>query len=186
MHQRFINSIQYFTPNKNRQHGTSLFIALVLLIALTLIGVSSMSTAVIELKMANNSKQQSTSFNQSDELLTIAEQEIATIINNVKNGSTASNPFLSLNPTDGYYLTHELNQVDTNQLNWSLLNKNNGPGGNFIIEFLGKRVLPGESNDDNADNLGDQFYAFRISARSETGKAVRLMQSIYVTNSPPF
>ena len=177
-------SIQYDHMIHHQQGGASLLVALVILIALTLIGVSSMNTAVIELKMANNSKQQGLSFNNAEELLTIAEQDIAQIVSDVKNGVGGNNPFLLVYRADGYYLPSE--PIDVNQVNWNQLRKNTRTQGSYIIEYLGKPTASGESLNENAAAIGDQFYAYRITARSETGKAIRIVQSIYVTSSQPY
>lgn len=170
-----------------KQGGASLLVALVILIALTLIGVSSMNSTVTALKMANNSKLQSSSFNHSDELLTLAEKEVSDLVAAVKNGTSTANPFLA-STTDGFYKESEA--INVNTLNWQALGKNpvnvNNISGNYIIEFLGKRVKHGESADETAPTIGDQFYAYRISARSESRQVVRMMQSIYVTNAQPY
>jgi type IV pilus assembly protein PilX len=46
------------TANPSSQKGISILVALVMLLVLTLIGVSSMNTAIIDLKMAGSMQQQ--------------------------------------------------------------------------------------------------------------------------------
>ncbi|MCH8106665.1 MAG: pilus assembly protein PilZ, partial [Proteobacteria bacterium] len=57
------------TTNPSSQKGISIVVALVMLLVLTLIGVSSMNTAIVELKMAGSMQQQGVAMNRAEELL---------------------------------------------------------------------------------------------------------------------
>ncbi len=87
-----------FGPAFGRQSGVSLIVAMVMLIVLTLVGVSSMNTAVVELKMAGSAQQQSIALNRADELLNIGEQDVLSIV-------TDADTFNFNTADDGYYTT---------------------------------------------------------------------------------
>src|SRR5210317_476116 len=82
----------------DRQRGVSLLVAMVMLIVLTLIGVSSMNTAIVELKMAGSSQQQGLALNRANEMLRVGEDDIIAIVNNPA-------PFNFAAGGDGYYIT---------------------------------------------------------------------------------
>jgi type IV pilus assembly protein PilX len=165
------------------QHGVSLVVALVMLLVLTLIGVSSMNTAIVELKMAGSMQQQGIALNRADELLRVGEEDVVTIVN-------APAAFNFAAAGDGYYVTAD--NVDVNDIDWDGqgLNSTQGATANdvYITEYQGAKVIPGESVKVGTDGriVGGAVHTFRITSRSTTGKsALRLVQSIYVTTAPP-
>ncbi len=163
------------------QRGVSLIVAMIMLIVLTLIGVSSMNTAIVELKMAGSMQQQSVALNRADELLHTGEQDVEAIVNNPSAFDFAA-------AGDGYYVTAD--NIDVFDLGWSSLNPNQGASANdvYVTEYLGPKAIPGESVKVSTDGriIGGAVHTFRITSRSATGKgALRLAQSLYVTISPP-
>jgi len=165
------------------QRGVSLVVALIMLLVLTLIGVSSMNTAIVELKMAGSMQQQGIALNRADELLRVGEDDVVTIIN-----TPAAFDFGAAG--DGYYLTAD--NVNVNNIDWSGqgLNSIEGATANdiYITEYLGAKAIPGESVKVGTDGriIGGAVHTFRITSRSTTGKsALRLVQSIYVSSAPP-
>jgi type IV pilus assembly protein PilX len=165
------------------QRGVSLVVALVMLLVLTLIGVSSMNTAIVELKMAGSMQQQGLALNRADELLRVGEEDVVTIVN-----TPAAFDFAAAG--DGYYVFAD--NINVNNIDWSGqgLNTIQGATANdeYISEYLGDKVIPGESVKVGTDGriIGGAVHTFRITSRSTTGKsALRLVQSIYVSLSPP-
>lgn len=163
------------------QRGVSLIVAMVMLIVLTLIGVSSMNTAITELKMAGSMQQQSAALNRADELLRVGENDVEAIVNN-------PSAFDFTAGGDGYYVTAD--NIDVYDLSWSNLNPIQGATANdlYVTEYLGPKAIPGESIKVSNDGriVGGAVHTFRITSRSTTGKsAMRLVQSLYVTLSPP-
>ncbi len=165
------------------QRGVSLVVALVMLLVLTLIGVSSMNTAIVELKMAGSMQQQGIALNRAEELLRVGEEDVVTIVN-----APAAFDFAAAG--DGYYVTAD--NVAVNNIDWDGqgLNSIQGATANdvYITEYLGAKVIPGESIKVGTDGriIGGAVHTFRITSRSTTGKsALRLVQSIFVSTSPP-
>ena len=170
-----------YLPTMSRQRGVSLIVAMVMLIVLTLIGVSSMNTAIVELKMASSMQQQSVALNRADELLRDGEQDIDTIV-----GNPAAFDFTTAG--DGYYVAAD--NIDVFDLSWSGLNPIEGDTENdvYVTEYLGPKAIPGESVKVSTDGriVGGAVHTFRITGRSAAGKgALRLAQSLYVTTLPP-
>ena len=165
------------------QRGVSLIVALVMLIVLTLIGVSSMNTAIVELKMAGSSQQQSIALNRADELLRVGEDRVVAIVTNPAAFDFAASG-------DGYYTNAD--NINVHNLDWAAQSLNSVAGANsgdtYIAEYLGAKTIPGESIKTSTDGriIGGAVHTFRITSRSATGKsALRLVQSIYVTTTPP-
>jgi type IV pilus assembly protein PilX len=165
------------------QRGVSLVVALVMLLVLTLIGVSSMNTAIVELKMAGSMQQQGMALNRADELLRVGEEDVVAIVN-----APAAFDFAAAG--DSYYVNAD--NVNVNNIDWvgQGLNTTQGATANdvYITEYLGAKAIPGESVKVGTDGriIGGAVHTFRITSRSTTGKsALRLVQSVYVSSAPP-
>ncbi len=171
------------------QRGVSLIVALVMLIVLTLIGVSSMNTAIVELKMAGSAQQQGIALNRADEMLRVGEDDIDDIV---------ANPaaFNWLAPNDAYYVVADA--INVYDLDWEAEGLTSIQGDNeddrYVTEYLGNKAIPGESvatgggkrDAQGGGAAGGSVYTFRVTSRSATGKsALRLVQSLYVTLAPP-
>jgi type IV pilus assembly protein PilX len=171
----------HFNSGPTKQRGVSLVVALVMLVILTLIGVSSMNTAIVELKMAGSAQQQSRALNRADELLRVGEEEVLEIVED-------PNAFNYGTDGDGYYL--KADNIDVYDIDWDNLTSIEGatPEDVYVIEYMGAETIPGESLKIGTDGriIGGAVHTHRITSRSATGKsALRLVQSIYVTDSPP-
>ena len=165
-----------------RQRGVSLIVAMVMLIVLTLIGVSSMNTAIVELKMAGSSQQQSIALNRANELLRVGEEGVLDIVEEEEAFDW------STDGPAGYYSKSD--NINVHDINWTGLASVPGANANdsYIAEYLGDEAIPGESKKEGTDGriVGGAVHTFRITSRSAAGKsAVRLVQSIYVTATPP-
>jgi type IV pilus assembly protein PilX len=79
----------------NRQSGAALVVSLLILLVMTLIGVSSMQTTTMEEKMASNTRERQQAFEAAEAALRAAELHI---FNNV----SLTNSF-DTNGTDGHY-----------------------------------------------------------------------------------
>lgn len=171
-----------------RETGAVLIVSLLILFAMTLIGVSSMDTAVMELKMSSTMQQQVVAMNRAEATLQAAETRIDTITTDagVWNFETGS---------DGLYPA--INDLDLEQANWSDFSTEEGPvnsdnsvddDDSYVIEYLGAKPIPGETvkMDPNGGIVGGAVHTFRNTTRSASGRSVvRIVQSIYVTLASP-
>ena len=165
------------------QRGVSLVVALVMLLVLTLIGVSSMNTAIVELKMAGSAQQQGVALNRADEMLRVGEEDVLAIVTD-----PAAFDFATVG--DGYYVTAD--NIDVHEIDWSTAGLKSIQGDNandvYVTEYMGAKAIPGESvvTGKGGNIIGGAVHSFIITSRSEAGKsALRMVQSIYVTTAPP-
>jgi hypothetical protein len=91
---------------RDRQQGAVLVMALVMLTVLTLIGVSSMSSSTLELKVAGNTQQHDIAFQAAQSIIDIAASEDPLNTNNyqvfkVDPNDPAFEQFLFYNSSDG-------------------------------------------------------------------------------------
>lgn len=176
-------SITGLPKSLHSQQGVSLVVALIMLLVLTLIGVSSMNTAIVELKMASSMQQQGIALNRADEMLRVGEEDVIDI-------TTEPAAFDFSAPDDGYYVAADA--IDVYDLDWAAQGLTSIPGDNagdsYVVEYLGPKVIDGESVKKSTDGriIGGAVHTFRITTRSTAAKsALRLVQSIYVTAAPP-
>jgi len=173
-----------FKPGQNRQKGVSILVALVMLLVLTLIGVSSMNSSIVELKMATSMQQQGIALNRAEELLRVGETDIETIITDA-----AAYDFAVAG--DGYYVRAD--NIDVRDIDWPTqglvsIKPDASVNDTYVVEYLGAKPIPGESVKIATDGriIGGAVHTFRQTTRSVAAKgAVRLVQSIYVSELAP-
>jgi len=173
-----------FKPGQHRQKGVSILVALVMLLVLTLIGVSSMNSSIVELKMATSMQQQGIALNRAEEMLRVGETNIDTIITN-----PAAYDFAAAG--DGYYVSAD--DITVRAIDWPTqglvsIKPDATVDDTYVVEYLGAKPIPGESVKIATDGriIGGAVHTFRITTRSVAGKgAVRLVQSIYVSEDAP-
>ena len=173
----------HFNSGPVKQRGVSLIVAMIMLLVLTLIGVGSMNTAIVELKMASSAQQQSRALNRADELLRVGEEKVLEMVDDPA-------AFNYNTPDDGYYL--KADNIDVYDIDWAGQNltsiEGDTPEDRYVVEYMGPETIPGGSQKIATDGriIGGAVHSNRITSRSATGKnALRLVQSIYVTASPP-
>jgi Tfp pilus assembly protein PilX len=155
---------------------------------MTLIGISSMDSAVLELKMSNTMQQQVVALNRAEATLQSAEDAIDAIVNDgaVYNFESGE---------DGFYPRES--DVVVEQADWSAVVAEDGPetsdnniddDDRYVVQYLGAKPIPGETVtvDTNGRIAGGVVHTFRNTTRSASGRSVvRIVQSVYVTlNSP--
>ncbi|MCP4078063.1 MAG: hypothetical protein GY744_17990 [Gammaproteobacteria bacterium] len=179
-----MNTRKIASKNLHSQKGVSLVVAMVMLLILSMIGISSMNVTVLELKTANSMQQGGIAMNSANESLRVGELDIDAIIADPSAYNFGS-------AGDSYYVVSDgINVHDTNWDEQGLTSKQSGDNPNdvYVTEYLGPKVLPGESIKVSADGrvIGGAVHTFRITTRSEAAKnAVRLVQSIYVSVDAP-
>jgi type IV pilus assembly protein PilX len=154
-----------------RQQGVALFISLVLLLVLTIIGVSSVQTTSLEVRMSRNEHDTLLAFQAAESALRDAEAQLL--------GITSTAPF---NDTAGLYEAVPLGEAE----NWQAAGT--WTGGNsvlaevvegtaapsrYIVEYIGP-VLRDENAYQQEDPYSgaatvDRVEMFRITARGVGG-----------------
>ena len=171
--------------NKARQQGAALIISLLVLVAMTVIGISTMRGALLEVKMAGNAQQQVVATRQVERVLLAAEQRIEALV-----ADSAAFEFGTAN--DGFYLPTDA--VAVSNPSWSGVTAENGPTvdgtviGQYVVEYHGPKAIPGETIklDTEGRIIGGAVYTYRNSVRSSPRPgAVRIVQSLYTTRDAP-
>ncbi len=175
---------QMTSKSLQSQHGVSLVVALVMLLILSMIGISSMNVTVLELKTANSMQQGGIALNSADESLRVGELDIDAIV-----ADPSAYDFAAAG--DSYYVVSDdinVHDTDWDEQGLAAQQSANDPNDVYVTEYLGPKVLPGESIKVSADGriTGGAVHTYRITTRSEAAKnAVRLVQSIYVSVDAP-
>lgn len=66
------NTIRRELPRRNRQAGATLIVGLILLLVLTVVGISGMNTATMEVAMAGNTQFQQDAFQAAEDAIDLA------------------------------------------------------------------------------------------------------------------
>ena len=164
----------------NSQQGLVLFMSLVILLLLTVLGVSSFQTAALQSRMARSVDDIDLAFQSAEAALLDGEEKVE------RNGYVGGN---------GYY-----RKVDSGQLpNWAAIDwagKSNSMAGTtgiegvteparYIIEYV--RLVKAEEDSLNLSNIGEEvgtggISIYRVTARGlgfGKGQAAVMVQSHY-------
>ncbi len=174
---------RYHTPLHSTQTGAVLVVSLMMLVIMTLIGVTAMRSTILEEKMSANARDSMLALEASETVLFAGERHLENNINSLVvafNGTQLGLYQEGANPN----LLGDATWV--NAITYSRTYPGVTSQPKFIIELIGD--VDGAANStlyiasyDSADALG-MPYAFRITARG-TGRsdnAVVLLQSNYI------
>lgn len=168
------------------QRGVALFISLVLLLVLTIIGVSAVQTTSLEERMARNTHDSVLAFQSAEVALRTAENFLQNNINSIAVFTPAGNNGLWQAP--GYGLsdlwTQAATWTGTNSVELpadTVQNVNQQP--RYVIEWLAtvQRAENPALLGSSYSTLFDRIEVFRITARGVGGSANArvLLQSTY-------
>lgn len=166
---------QRVSLNQNRQKGIALFMSLVMLLMLTIMGISSVQTTSLQLRMARNATDSNLAFQASESALRDAEDFIETL--NDMNDFEAANA-----NANGFYT--EAGPGETP--NWRTLNWNGANGfreaetdltgvavrPRYIVEHV--KTVISDADALNLDNIGQdtgsgRTQIFRVTTRGTGG-----------------
>lgn len=172
---------------RNKQQGAALVISLIILLVMTLIGVSSLQTTTFEEKMTGNIRDKAMAFEAGEAALREAETFIEDNIETLGD--------FDANGTDGFY-NNDLEKI-WEQVDWDGTDSGNTnealvastiPGTlnppKYVIQHYATYTL--EADQYNLDNYGQgtgagEIHMFRITVRGTGGSdnAVAILQSTY-------
>lgn len=163
--------------NMQQQKGVVLIVSLIMLLIITLVGVSSMQSSTMQERMAANSKHKFTSQLAAEAALKAAEQYLAT--ESLNNEELLANVFY---PVAGHYTLARVNAVLNpksllfdvdNPAQWDADNSIEVTGvtsvarmPRYVIEYVGMDIT-GQNND--AQDINNEFpeplpHYFRVTA----------------------
>ncbi len=170
------------TPHFSHQSGAVLIVSLIILLLLTLLGVTSIRTTTMEEKMAGNMRNRDLAFQAAESALREAETAIRNMINTANfyggsNGAGRVNGYYSaFNPTTN---TPDIKAIITSPSTWTDNSKsieaNAVPGvasaPRYIIQHSQHVVPPGGINFGSygANKAGAEIDYFKIYARGSGG-----------------
>jgi len=167
-----------------KQSGVILVLALVILLVLTLLVVSSMNATNTQVLMTGNTQYHTQALNDAETALRFAESSIDQII---LNGSAK--------PATGYYdlKVSNTNAIDFSNFSWTSTTAAKHKVGSrsslYVIEYTGGEKISFGGNEAVTQNdsiPGEEYHLFRVTARSTSARgAIRIVQSVYATDMMP-
>ena len=161
-----------------QQQGIALVISLLLLLAITLVAVSSMQSSLLQERMSANLYDRQSSYQQVEAALLEAEAML-----------NVNDPVALIDGAGVYDLpvAGADDRWNDNGLLWlsaTTLNDNNETGAQYLIEYMGDWPYPPECADvasKDKISVGCLSPTFRITARtvSDNGRAAVMLQSLF-------
>ena len=167
---------------RNRQQGAALFMALIVLLVLTMLGVFGMNMARLENLMAGNNQFQTTALNNAEAVVAVGEDDVEkNVLGKCINWNTTGDRFYARNVDSTEIINPE-------KLNWDFTYQPlDGDTSRYVVESAGKYTDFNCSAKWGID-YGDECvrYIFLVSAQSDASRgAKRTVQSVYVSAKPP-
>lgn len=164
-----------------RQRGAALVVALLLLLVMTVLGVTALNSSTLQSLMSSAFQQQTTTLAGAENVLLEGEMDVEAI---VVGGVGARTHFVDLTDEDetqfdlvdwvgGQPVAQDIGEITIT--------------GSYFIEYMGEFEVPGESIAEGGGLDDSKIYIFRVSAQGGEANrgAVRTVQSYYVTLRPP-
>lgn len=161
-----------------KQRGAALVIALILLLVMTILGVTAMNSSILQGFMSASYQEQAVRLATAENILLEGEFDVEEL---VANGVLTRDD-------DGYYFNLD---ADPTQEFFAASLAEAWPApetSNYVIEYLGEFEIPGESVAVGGGLEDSLIHVFRVSARSLPGDergGLRIVQSLYVTLNGP-
>jgi type IV pilus assembly protein PilX len=145
------------------QKGVVLAITLLILLVVTIVGVSSMSASAIQVFLARNTQLKQVSFQNAESTVLIGEtawdNKMSTCINDVALCTANVTPSM-------------IDSVDS--IDWSAITGAGvTPYGKYMVEYLGWRAVPGEGD--------KKVHLYRVTGRGQgpNGQARTRIQTLF-------
>jgi type IV pilus assembly protein PilX len=181
---------------RTRQSGTVLFVALILLVILSLLGVSAARMQTTEERMARNENNRQTGAQAAEAALRWAESQIATGNITPTTCDANTNGQYTLSPTNGNIVSAAgVNPNNTGLVAWSAVAAPNilpygGPALTalpanaqapmVVVESLPTVCLPGDPcNQPGYSGQGTAQYRVTAYGKGADGTSFTILQSIY-------
>lgn len=172
------NMYRCCAPPKQAQGGAALLVSLIMLLLMTVIGVATMNTTILESKMAGNVQSEVLAFNNAESSLRFAETD-------VQQNIVDTAGVFDFSADDGYYD----NPVNLSTFNWDTDDFEVVGNDRYIVEYMGPRTLTGNSAamDQTGGTSGSTIYVFQITARSQdnVSGSTQMLRSTYATLRGP-
>ena len=166
----------------SHQKGAALFMALVILLVLTILGVFGMNLSRLENMMAGNNQFQVTALSNAELAVTGAEQDL---LNNMIGKTKAACYYASTETIDPAILNWDSDAAITPCTHTFA---SGDPAAAYVIEYAnwGIDADCSKAVGKGSGKSGCIHYDFVITAQAETSRgAKRTVQTVYQSGSPP-
>jgi type IV pilus assembly protein PilX len=174
------------TETLHRSRGAALIVALLLLLVMTILGVTALSSSTMQGFMSASYQQQTSTLAGVENVLLEGEFDVLDLVN---NGVGVRPHFRNLmdEPPPAQF------PAGSDTADWSIgfpVTQTIGPfqiPGQFVIEYLAEIEVPGESIAEGGGLEDSTVHVFRVSARGAEQQrgGLRVVQSLYVTLRGP-
>ncbi|MEH6826278.1 MAG: PilX N-terminal domain-containing pilus assembly protein [Motiliproteus sp.] len=165
-----------------RQQGATLIIALIFMVLLTVISLSSMHSSSFEIKVARSVKSSVDALNASENALNEAEDDVCGMQN--ETTSCGAGPDLTqFNiASDGYYSSSEPGLASFSDFLGKDREMALSASGSYTVEYIKSVCMSGCSCAAGEDNAGCKRYVYRVTSSGDSDQGgSRLIQSYYFT-----
>ncbi|MGQ0833595.1 MAG: pilus assembly PilX family protein [Gammaproteobacteria bacterium] len=160
-------------PVRNAQRGAALFVALIMLLVLTLIGVAVVRSSGTQIAASANTQLAAEALTGAENSALTAERRILTAYNGVPTFD------FDVVGNDGLYNVGGVNVTTTN---WNAINHEVEGDSRYVVEYLGPAPAPAGSLVVGAGGVSEKRYLFRTTGRGASSKgSVRVVQTIVAT-----
>jgi type IV pilus assembly protein PilX len=189
------------TTKKSMQKGVVLIVALVMLLVMTAVGVTMMTGATLQERMAGNNSQLALARINAEAGLRLAEDAIdglsTAFFEDFKDDFKNSDQgyYISVHQNSPYYIYNTTSQTDVIDLtipaNWTSANSIQGtmssgdPRYRYTIEFIGQQKFTTTTNINIGAGaaISPESYAFKITSigYGQNQKITAILQSFFTT-----
>ena len=175
------------TITRRAQHGAALIVALLLLLVMTILGVTALNSSTLQELMSSAYRQQTSALAGVENVLLEGEMEVQNIVDVGTIDLSTVDYYFDLVDGDPQF------PAGSGAANWALsplVQQTIGQfaiDGRYVIEYMGEFEVPGESIAEGGGLDDSRIHIFRVSARGTeaNGEGLRIVQSYYVTLRPP-
>lgn len=162
------------------EQGVALIVSLLLLLAITMLTISSMQRSVMQERMTSNLYERQLSVQQVESALRAAEQILEGLRPNPANAVGVQPGLYGLPVPGNVDLWIDNNTV---WVNAPAINQNMAPQAQYIMEYIGEWVAPGRNDCLKTTTIDTDCLSptFRITARTvpANDRALVVMQTIW-------
>lgn len=158
---------------RRAERGAALFVALIMLLVLTLIGVAVVRSSGTQIVAAANVQLAAEALNAAENSALAAERRILADFNGI--------PTFDFDAvgTDGLY---NVGGVAVTSTDWDAIAHESEGDATYVVEYLGPAPSPSGSIVAGAGTVNESRYLFRTTGRGTSSKgSVRLVQTIVAT-----
>lgn len=169
------------SPVPTQQRGAALVVALILLLVMTILGITALNSSTLQNFMSSAYQQQTTTLAGAENVLLEGEVDVEAIVTSGVGGKTHFRDLTDDDETqfdlaswgEGWPVTQDIGEITIT--------------GSYFIEYMGEFEVPGESIAEGGGLEDSKIHIFRVSARGGEANrgAIRTVQSYYVTLQPP-